>query len=215
MIKVAPSILAADFTELGNDIKSVSTADYLHFDVMDGIFVPNISFGIPVLQSVRKITDMVLDVHLMIKNPIRYVEKFAEAGGDIITFHIETETHKNTNLAIDIIHKNNKKAGLSLKPTTPVEALLPFIDVLDLVLIMTVDPGYGGQDFLSAMLTKISKLRHLIDSRGLECELEVDGGINLETAGMCVKAGANVLVAGNDVFNAANRADHIEKLRNC
>jgi len=215
MIKVAPSILAADFTELGNDIKSVSTADYLHFDVMDGIFVPNISFGIPVLQSVRKITDMVLDVHLMIKNPLRYVEKFAEIGGDIITFHIETETHKNTNLAIDIIHKNNKKAGLSLKPTTPVEALLPFIDVLDLVLIMTVDPGYGGQDFLSAMLTKISKLRHLIDSRGLECELEVDGGINLETAGMCVKAGANVLVAGNDVFNAANRADHIEKLRNC
>jgi len=215
MIKIAPSILAADFTELGNDIMSVSTADYLHFDVMDGVFVPNISFGIPVLQSVRKITDMVLDVHLMIEKPLRYVEKFAEAGGDIITFHIETETSSNTQLAIDIIHKNGKKAGLSLKPTTPVEKLLPFIDMLDLILVMTVDPGYGGQDFVSAMLSKISKIRDIINDRGLECELEVDGGINMETASLCVRAGANVLVAGNDVFNATDRAAHIEELRNC
>jgi len=215
MVKVAPSILAADFTELSSDIKSVSTADYLHFDVMDGVFVPNISFGIPVLQSVRKITDMVLDVHLMIVNPLRYVEKFAESGGDIITFHIETETLENTLLAIDIIKKIGKKAGLSIKPTTPVEKLMPFIDSLDLVLVMTVDPGYGGQDFVSSMLTKISKIKEIIISRGLECELEVDGGINMETAAMCVNAGANVLVAGNDVFNAPDRAKHIEELRNC
>jgi len=215
MVKIAPSILAADFTELGRDIKSVSTADYLHFDVMDGVFVPNISFGIPVLQSVRKITDMVLDVHLMIENPLRYVEKFAEVGGDIITFHIETETPKNTLLAIDIIHKNGKKAGLSLKPTTPADTILPFIDSIDLVLIMTVDPGYGGQYFVSSMLSKISKIRDIINDRNLKCELEVDGGINLETASLCLKAGANVLVAGNDVFNAPDRSAHIEKLRSC
>jgi len=213
MIKIAPSILAADFTQLGNDIKSVGTADYLHFDVMDGVFVPNISFGIPVLESVRKITDMVLDIHLMIKNPSHYVEKFAEKGGDIITFHVEAEKPDITSLSIDIIHKQGKKAGLSLRPNTPVDAVMPFIDSIDLILIMTVDPGYGGQDFISSMLPRIAELRSIIDKCGLKCELEVDGGINLETAGLCINAGANVLVAGNDVFNAPDRAAHIEKLR--
>jgi len=214
MIKIAPSILAADFTQLGNDIKSVGTADYLHFDVMDGVFVPNISFGIPVLESVRKITDMILDVHLMINKPSRYVEKFAEKGGDIITFHIEAESPEITKLSIDIIHKQGKKAGLSLRPNTPVESLMPFIDSLDMILLMTVDPGYGGQDFISSMLPKISKVRNIIDKHNLQCELEVDGGINPETAGLCIDAGANVLVAGNDVFNAVDRAAHIDKLRN-
>jgi len=213
MIKIAPSILAADFTQLGNDIKSVDTADYLHFDVMDGVFVPNISFGLPVLKSVRKITDMVLDVHLMLDKPSVYVETFAKTGGDIITFHVEAETADKTHEAIALIHKNGKKAGLSLKPETPAEAILPFIDKLDLVLVMTVDPGYGGQDFNAAMLPKISKVREIIDSQNLNCELEVDGGINPQTAMMCINAGADVLVAGHDVFSSDNRAEHIKMLR--
>ena len=214
MIKIAPSILAADFTQLGNDIKSVDTADYLHFDVMDGVFVPNISFGLPVLKSVRKITDMVLDVHLMIDKPSVYVETFAKTGGDIITFHVEAEAADKTHEAIDIIHKNGKKAGLSLKPDTPAGKLLPYIDMLDLVLVMTVEPGYGGQGFLNEMLPKISELRDIINRHGIDCELEVDGGINLDTARQCINAGANVLVAGNDVFVASDRALQIKKLRN-
>ncbi|MCL2820188.1 MAG: ribulose-phosphate 3-epimerase [Oscillospiraceae bacterium] len=213
MVKIAPSILAADFTQLGNDIKSVSTADYLHFDVMDGLFVQNISFGIPVLESVRKFTDMILDIHLMIEKPLRFVEKFAESGGDIITFHVEAETPENIRLAIDKIHGLGKKAGLSLKPETPAVEVLPYIDILDLVLVMTVDPGYGGQEFIADMLPKIKELSDIINIRGLNCELEVDGGINPETAARCIKAGANVLVAGNDVFNSHDRAAHITLLR--
>jgi len=214
MIKIAPSILAADFTKLGDDIESVSSADYLHFDVMDGIFVPNISFGIPVLESVRKITKMVLDVHLMIDTPSRYINKFAQAGADIITFHVESETPDNIHVAINEIKKLGKKAGLSMKPDTPAKELLPYINSLDLVLVMTVEPGYGGQLFIDAMLPKIEELRGIINDRGLNCELEVDGGINPETAKQCIEAGANVLVAGNDVFNAHDRAAHIKSLRN-
>ena len=214
MIKIAPSILAADFTKLGEEIRSVSSADYLHFDVMDGMFVPNISFGIPVLESVRKTTDMVLDVHLMIDSPIRYINKFANAGADIITFHVEAESSENTEKAINEIHKLGKKAGLSLKPDTSADKLLPYIDSLDLVLVMTVEPGYGGQSFISEILSKIIKIRGIINDRGLSCELEVDGGINPETAKLCIEAGANVLVAGNDVFKAPDRATHIKKLRN-
>jgi len=213
MIKIAPSILAADFAKLGDEIKSVSSADYLHFDVMDGMFVSNISFGIPVLESVRKITDMVLDVHLMIEKPLRYVSKFAKSGADIITFHVEAEEPANILKAINEIHDLGKKAGLSIKPDTPADAILPYIDSLDLVLVMTVEPGYGGQSFISAMLPKISELRNTINTRNLDSELEVDGGINHETAKLCIAAGANVLVAGNDVFTATDRADHIMGLR--
>ena len=213
MIKIAPSILAADFVKLGSEIKSVESADYLHFDVMDGMFVPNISFGFPVLQSVLKVTDMVLDVHLMINAPSRYIARFAEAGGDIITFHVEAETPDSISGAIDELHKLGKKAGLSIKPHTPVEALIPYIDSLDLILVMTVEPGYGGQDFMGDMLPKISKLRGIIDDRNLVCDLEVDGGINLATAKRCIAAGANVLVAGSDVFKATDRAAHIAELR--
>jgi len=214
MIKIAPSILAADFTKLGYDIESVSSADYLHFDVMDGVFVPNISFGIPVLESVRKATDMILDVHLMIENPSRYITKFAKAGADIITFHVEAETHDNTLRAINEIHKLGKKAGLSIKPDTPAKNLLPYIDSLDLALVMTVEPGYGGQMFISTMLPKIKELRDVINNKGINCELEVDGGINPKTAKQCIEAGANVLVTGYDLFNMADRAAHITKLRN-
>ena len=213
MLKIAPSILAADFTRLGEDIRSVESADYLHFDVMDGVFVPNISIGLPVLESVRVITDMTLDVHLMITSPARYVSRFAEAGGDIIVFHVEAETPENITAAIDEIHGAGKKAGLSVKPGTPAESLLPFIGALDIALVMTVEPGFGGQEFMAAMLPKIRMLRQTIDSSSLNCELEVDGGINFVTAKLCVEAGADVLVAGNDVFRSDDRAARIELLR--
>ena len=213
MIKIAPSILSADFTRLGDEIESVNSADYLHFDVMDGVFVPNISIGVPVLESVRKITDMTLDVHLMITAPARIALRFAESGGDIVVFHVEAETPENISSAIDALHRLGKKAGLSVKPGTPAQALLPYIGELDIVLVMTVEPGFGGQEFIVEMLPKISQLRSVIDGRKLNCELEVDGGINPKTAKLCVEAGANVLVAGSDVFRAKDRQGQIEKLR--
>jgi len=213
MIKIAPSILAADFTKLGDDIKSVESADYLHFDVMDGMFVPNISFGIPVLRSVRGITDMVLDVHLMIDKPVRYIDDFAAAGADIITIHIEADTPDNIISAIDAIKNSGKKPGLSLKPGTDAKKIIPFMDLLDLILVMTVEPGFGGQKFIADMLPKISEIRSVINERGLNCELEVDGGINPQTAKQCIEAGANVLVAGSDLFNTGDRATYIDNLR--
>ena len=213
MIKIAPSILMADFSRLGEEIKSVESADFLHFDVMDGVFVPNISFGLPVLESVRKITDMPLDVHLMITSPARHTARFARAGADIIVFHLEAETPENINAAIDELHSFGKKAGLSVKPGTPPQALDPYIDTLDIVLVMTVEPGFGGQGFISAMLPKIAHLRRVIDERGLNCDIEVDGGINLETSKLCIQAGANVLVSGNDIFSSPDRAVRIAALR--
>jgi len=213
MVKIAPSILSADFAKLGEEIQSVRSADYLHFDVMDGVFVPNISIGLPVLKSVRPITDMTLDVHLMITSPARFATRFAQAGADIIVFHVEAETAENTSLVIDSIHKLGKKAGLSVKPNTPAEAVLPYIDTLDIILVMTVEPGFGGQEFIAAMLPKISQLRSEIENRKLQCELEVDGGINPDTAKLCIEAGANVLVAGSDIFGESDRATRINALR--
>ena len=213
MIKIAPSILAADFAKLGNEIESVKSADYLHIDVMDGLFVPNISIGLPVLESVRKTTDMTLDVHLMIASPARYAARFAQTGADIVVFHIEAETHVNTVAAIEELHKLGKKAGLSVKPGTPAEALLPYIADLDIALVMTVEPGFGGQKFISAMLPKMTELRRAIDSRGLSCEIEVDGGIDLETARLCIGAGANVLVSGSEIFRSPDRTARIAELR--
>ena len=213
MTKIAPSILSADFTKLGQDIESIKTADYLHFDVMDGIFVPNISIGIPVLESVRKYTDMVLDVHLMITEPVRYVERFADAGADIVVVHLEADTPENIALAIEKIKAKGKKAGISIKPKTPAEELLPYMKDIDLALVMTVEPGFGGQKFMADMMPKVELLKKYIDENGLDCELEVDGGVNPETAAVCRNAGANVLVAGSDVFKAADRAARIESLR--
>ena len=213
MVKIAPSILSADFCRLGADIDSIRTADYLHFDVMDGIFVPNISIGIPVLQSVRKYTDMILDVHLMITQPIRYVEAFANAGADIIVFHAEADTPENISDAVDKVKKLGKKAGIALKPKTPAEAILPYIDRLDLALVMTVEPGFGGQKFMADMMPKLAAISGVIQQRRLDCGLEVDGGINPDTAKLCIENGANVLVAGSDVFKSADRKARILQLR--
>ena len=215
MIKIAPSILSADFSKLGEEILSVESADYLHFDVMDGVFVPNISIGLPVLESVRKITEMTLDVHLMIQSPAHWVERFAQAGADIIVFHVEAETPDRISAAISEIHRYGKKAGLSVKPATPAQALREYLTELDIVLVMTVEPGFGGQKFMADMLPKISELRREIDNRGLDCELEIDGGINTETAKLCVQAGADVLVAGNGIFRANDRKMQINSLKNC
>lgn len=213
MLKIAPSILSADFTRLGEDIKSILSADYLHFDVMDGIFVPNISIGIPVLESVRKFTEMELDVHLMITQPVRYVMDFISAGADLVVIHAEADTPENTEKALRLIKNAGKKAGLALKPKTPAESLLPYLERLDLVLVMTVEPGFGGQKFMEDMLPKITLLRRAIDARNLRCELEVDGGINSATAKLCTGAGADVLVAGSAVFGAADRSKMIAELR--
>ncbi len=213
MIKIAPSILSADFTRLGAEIDSVSSADYLHFDVMDGMFVPNISVGIPVLESVRRYTDMTLDVHLMITEPIRYVDTFIDAGADLVVLHTEADTPENTAQALSKIRARGKKAGLSIKPGTPAERLLPYLDAIDLALVMTVEPGFGGQKFMADMLPKITFLRNEFDRRGLKIELQVDGGINAETAKRAVGAGADVLVAGSAVFGASDRAAMIATLR--
>ena len=215
MIKISPSILTADFAKLGEEIFTIKNADYLHVDVMDGVFVPNISIGLPVVQALRKITDMVLDVHLMISSPHRYVERFVKAGADIIVFHIEAETTENVFASIEIIHALGKKVGLSIKPKTPIKALMPYINEIDLVLVMTVEPGFGGQSFMHDMLPKIEEIRKILSTRALNCELEADGGINDETAKLCINAGANVLVAGKYIFNQKNRAATIDYLKNC
>lgn len=213
MIKIAPSILSADFTRLGEEIDSIKDADYLHFDVMDGIFVPNISIGLPVLESVRKATNMTLDVHLMITEPCRFVRHFAEAGADIVVIHVEAESPECIRESIGTVKGLGKKVGLSVKPKTPPEALLPYISQLDLILVMTVEPGFGGQKFMGDMMPKLEFFRRIINERALSCELEVDGGINPETAKICVKAGADVLVAGSDIFKAKDRSARIRELR--
>ena len=216
MIKIAPSILSADFSRLGNEITDIRSggADYIHFDVMDGEFVPNISIGIPVLKSLRKITDMFIGVHLMITTPLRFAKDVCDAGADLVVFHVEADSYQNISDAIDVVKAQGKKVGLAVKPRTPAAVLYPFIERLDLVLVMTVEPGFGGQSFMPDQLPKIKELRHEIERRGLDCELEVDGGVDPVTAKLCKAAGANVLVAGSAVFGKADRAAQIAAIRN-
>lgn len=213
---IAPSILSADFIKLGEEIKLVESlgAEFLHFDVMDGHFVPNISFGVPVLKSISHYHKMTNDVHIMISDPLKYAEKFIKAGADILTFHYEAcENEKQVHEVIHLIHELGAKAGLSIKPNTPVEVIEPFLNHLDLVLIMSVEPGFGGQTFIPNALDKISYLRKLIDERKLNCFIEVDGGINAETGKLCKEAGVDVLVAGSYLFGHEDIKNRMESLR--
>ena len=208
MNKLSPSILSADFVNLERDIRALKTAgaDYVHVDVMDGRFVPNISIGIPVVAAIRGITDLPLDVHLMIDRPIRYVERFCKAGADILTVHVEADTEENTRHALEIIRDLGVRPAICVKPKTPAEAVLPFIDLCSLILVMTVEPGFGGQSFMADMMPKVEKIRAYINEKNPACELEVDGGVNEQTAEVCKAAGANVLVAGSAYFKAADKA---------
>ena len=215
MIKVSPSILSADFVNLERDIRALTPAgaDYVHVDVMDGIFVPNITIGIPVVAAIRRITDLPLDVHLMIDRPIRYVDDFCKAGSDILTIHTEADTEENTLNALKRIRENGVKAAISVKPKTPAEAVLPFLPFCDLILVMTVEPGFGGQSFMADMMPKLKKIREYIDAQNPSCELEVDGGVNEKTAMICRENGANVLVAGSAYFKAANPSDFVRAVK--
>ncbi|MDR1329727.1 MAG: ribulose-phosphate 3-epimerase [Oscillospiraceae bacterium] len=212
-LQISPSLLSADFTRLYDEIETIASADLLHFDVMDGVFVPNISIGIPVLESVRRVTKLPIDVHLMITAPSRYAEKFAEAGADVVSFHVEADDPENIARAIAGIHSAGRRAGLALKPATPAEAIMPYITLLDMIVVMTVEPGFGGQKFMRGQLAKIKTLRELIDGHNPSCELEIDGGITPETARLCEEYGASVLVAGSDIFGARDRAARIEEIR--
>lgn len=213
MVKIAPSILSADFARLGEEIKDVERggADYIHVDVMDGHFVPNITIGPLIVEAIRPITKLPLDVHLMIENPDQYIEAFAKAGADYITVHVEASRHLHR--TIQLIKSTGVKAGVVLNPATPVDSLKHIIEDVDMVLLMSVNPGFGGQKFISSVLPKIRQVKELADSLNPELEIEVDGGVNEETAKLCVEAGANVLVAGSAVFNKEDREAAIASLR--
>jgi len=214
-IKISPSILSADFSILGEEIKSLEKAgaDLIHVDVMDGHFVPNITMGPPIIKIIRKFTKLPFDVHLMISPVEKYIKAFADAGSDIITIH--PEATDNLKRAVTTIKSLGKKAGVSLNPKTPISALMDVINEIDLILIMSVNPGFGGQSFMSEVLPKVKELRQIINGKKLKIDIEIDGGINFETAPLAVKAGANILVSGTTIFTGGSLKDNILKLRNC
>ena len=212
MARIAPSILSADFANLGRDIRDIEAngADFVHVDIMDGIFVPNISIGIPVVKAIRPVTSLPLDVHLMIDRPIRYVEEFVKAGADFVTIHVEADQPQNTLEALDKIHELGCKAGIVLRPKTPAEAAIPYLEKCDMILVMTVEPGFGGQSFMSDQMDKVRQLREWVDEMELDCYIEVDGGVDANTCAICKENGANVLVAGSAYFKAADRAEFVK-----
>ena len=206
-IKISPSILASDYANLESELKKIETSDLIHVDVMDGHFVPNISIGAPVVSAIKKVCGVPFDVHLMISSPLDYAEDFANAGADIICFHIESDS--DTEKTIDKILSLGKKAAVAVKPNTPIDGVIPYLDRLSMVLVMTVEPGFGGQSFMAEVMPKIEKLREI----GYEGDIEVDGGVNPETIKIASKAGANVFVAGSAVFKSDSPADTIKMLK--
>lgn len=213
MVKIAPSILSADFSKLGEEISDVEKggAELIHVDVMDGHFVPNITIGPLIVESIRPITKLPLDVHLMIENPDQYIESFAKAGADYITVHVEACRHLHR--TIQLIKSFGVKAGVVLNPATPVQWIEPIIEELDIVLLMSVNPGFGGQKFIPAVLNKIRQVRDLAVQKGVQLEIEIDGGVNEQTARLCVEAGATILVAGSAVYNQEDRGKAISILK--
>ena len=213
MIKISPSVLASDLSNLASEVKEIEKAgaEMAHLDVMDGCFVPNMSFGMPVIECLRNKSDIIFDVHLMIVNPEKYAKRFIDAGADIVTFHYEASSDPAA--LLKEIRAAGAKAAISIKPATPASAIFHLLNECDMVLVMTVEPGYGGQKFMADMLPKIAELRAEIERRGLDVDIEVDGGINPETARLVIESGANVLVAGSSVFKAQDRKAAIDALR--
>ena len=213
MMKISPSILSCDYGKIAEELKDMELAgaDYMHIDVMDGHFVPNLTLGAPVIKCIRKATNAPFDVHLMISDPLKYIDDFCDAGADIITFH--TECDSPIDETIEKILSRGVKASLTVKPKTPVEDIFPYLDKLSMVLIMTVEPGFGGQSFMEDMMAKVSALRNEINARGLDCEIEVDGGINEKTIAIAAAAGADVFVSGNALFTSPDRKAAVEKFK--